>query len=567
MSALTLTVVGDLEALELLCPEWEDLARQGGGAGAFFRSPAWLLPWWRAYHGALGAELLVLAVREGRDLIGMAPFYQRAVRLGPGVRTREIRLMGDAGPRPPALDLLVRTTYDEAFGCAVSDWLVGDRSVSWDVMDLMPLRSVSRARAFLAERLSSAERYVHSHESSSALTATLSAAAIESELLPPADPSTHECATDADIARGLAALRRLSRLEWASREEGSPLADAESSQLLGEVLRHGAGRARLCRTEDAHGETRAVALLVDDAPRTVCLALAVDPEASECGNRLLASEARQAALRGMQAMDIVLSAAEVAPPPVPITQRSSLRLRVFNHTAAGKVARTVTSLRRRAEAALEAPGAAAAGARSAWTRIRGAAGHIAAMQRLHLYRGELYVRGVELPESLEVRELAESDFDAFTSEARQDVASRLELDEAYCREKWGRGDTVLYATLSGQAIGIAWCARSHVYVPELAREVRPGAYECYIHDVFVAHDARGRGVAPVMLEALARRLRQRDVYRAWALIAPDNVASTRAFEKAGYASVADVIHARMAVVDKLVLRPPDSDGRRLLGLS
>src|SRR5262249_40624054 len=112
----------------------------------------------------------------------------------------------------------------------------------------------------------------------------------------------------------------------------------------------------------------------------------------------------------------------------------------------------------------------------------------------------------------------------------------------------------------------AWCARSAVVVAEIGREVRPGPSECYIHDVFVAVDARGKNVAPAMLEDLAKRLRQRDVYRAWALIEPSHGASTRAFEKASFTPVADVIHARMAVMDKLVLRPPDPEAKRLLGL-
>jgi L-amino acid N-acyltransferase YncA len=105
-----------------------------------------------------------------------------------------------------------------------------------------------------------------------------------------------------------------------------------------------------------------------------------------------------------------------------------------------------------------------------------------------------------------------------------------------------------------------------VLVPEIGREVRPGVSECYIHDVFVATDARGKSLAPAMLEDLARRLRARDVYKAWALIAPTNVASIRAFEKAAYASVADVIYAHMGPVDRLMLRPPDPEGKRLLGI-
>jgi L-amino acid N-acyltransferase YncA len=85
--------------------------------------------------------------------------------------------------------------------------------------------------------------------------------------------------------------------------------------------------------------------------------------------------------------------------------------------------------------------------------------------------------------------------------------------------------------------------------------------------VFVSPDARGKNVAPTMLEDLARRLRQRDVYRAWALIHPSNVASTRAFEKAAYVSVADVILAKMAGASRVVVRPPDPEARRLFGVT
>ncbi len=69
-----------------------------------------------------------------------------------------------------------------------------------------------------------------------------------------------------------------------------------------------------------------------------------------------------------------------------------------------------------------------------------------------------------------------------------------------------------------------------------------------------------------MLEHLARDLRGRDVYRAWALIERSNTPSTRAFEKATYASVADVIFARMGMASKLLVRPPDPEARAFLGL-
>jgi GNAT superfamily N-acetyltransferase len=324
---------------------------------------------------------------------------------------------------------------------------------------------------------------------------------------------------------------------------------------------------RVSRYEDELGEATAACIVLDDGGRAVCLGLAVDPERVADATRLLASEAHAAAERQLRALDVPAGAIEVEPPALPVAQRRSIRLRAFNTTATGAIARTYAALRRRADAARHAPDSAAAGARAAWTRIRGAAASMAGFERLHLYRGELWTRGVTPPEGLAVAELAQADFDALPEDARAMLIGRLELDESYCREKWRRGDVCVLARLRGRPSGIAWCARSAVLVPELGREVRPGTNECYIHDVFVATDARGKNVAPAMLEDLARRLRARDVYRAWALIQPSNVASTRAFEKAAYAPVGDVIYARMGPVDRITLRPPDPEGRKLLGIA
>jgi L-amino acid N-acyltransferase YncA len=87
-----------------------------------------------------------------------------------------------------------------------------------------------------------------------------------------------------------------------------------------------------------------------------------------------------------------------------------------------------------------------------------------------------------------------------------------------------------------------------------------------IRSVFVAPAARGRAVGPVMLEHLAKLLRESDAYRSWALIAADNQASLRAFQKASFTPVCDVIHAKMATVDRVVCRPPDPEALDLLAI-
>jgi GNAT superfamily N-acetyltransferase len=559
--SVALETLVDPAQVEAIAPEWEALAAKGG-EGAFFRSPTWLLPWFRHFAPPMEAELVILTAREEGVLVGLAPLYERTARLTGGVKVREIRLLGDAGPRPPALDLLAAPGSETRVARAFAEALTAR---TWDVLDLAPLRDPSRVRAYLAERLDAAARKVTTHEAGTSLSIMLSpeladtAADLRARVYEP---------TPAGIEKGLVALRRLSRLEWGARDESSPLAEGGAIRLCQEVTAELApkGRARLTRYEDTHGEAVAVALVIDDGTRAACVALAVDPEA-KAGGLLLAAEAAAAAARGLRALDVVIGAHDVDAPLLPTTPKRSLRLRAFSGTTAAALARTYASFRRRAEAAREAPGAAAAGARAAWAKIVEAAAGVATVERLHLYRGQLWTRGIKPPDGLVVSELGEAEYDTLSDDDKQVLAQRLELHEPYCREKWHRGDLVVLARLGERPAGIAWCARSPVMVPELSREVRPGPSECYIHDVFVSPDARGKNVAPTMLEDLARRLRQRDVYRAWALIHPSNVASTRAFEKAAYVSVADVILAKMAGASRVVVRPPDPEARRLFGVT
>ena len=57
---------------------------------------------------------------------------------GPLVDVRELRMMGDAGPRPPALDLLVKPGLEDRAGAQLAKVIV-DLGKAWDVIDLEPL--------------------------------------------------------------------------------------------------------------------------------------------------------------------------------------------------------------------------------------------------------------------------------------------------------------------------------------------------------------------------------------------------------------------------------------------
>ncbi|HLU65077.1 MAG TPA: GNAT family N-acetyltransferase [Kofleriaceae bacterium] len=568
---LEVRTITSRDRLEALAPEWDELVRRAGAS--VFQGPSWLLPWWAEYHRVLGAELRVETVREGERLVGIAPLYTRVGRRQPGLKLKEIRLLGDAGPRPPALDLVVEPGFEEEVGTLLAERLAAAAD-DWDVVDLQPLREPSRARAFLANRLGTAGFQVDSAEALTARRLALHVPGAGAGELAQGEPDPrirhYEGEVDS-LRKGLAALRRLSRLEWADREEQSPLADPEASGLLETVtLALGtAGHARLARLDDSAGEAIAAALVIDDGERAVMLATAVDPQQRGAAARLVEAEASDAAARGRVSLDVVTGAEEVPLPALPCSRTRALRVRIYGSSRAASLARTYGVVRRRVEAARDVPGAAAAGARAAWAKIRTAAESVAGYQRLHLYRGELWTRGVTPPAGLTLGLFSEEDFDHLAAPERELLLESLELDVAYAREKWRRGDVVILARLAGRPAGIAWCARDEVWVPELGRSLHLLTTEAYIHDVFVAPQARGRAVAPAMLEFLSRELRARDVYRSWALIGHENAASVRAFEKAAYAAVADVIYHRErggAGVEKVTVRPPDPEALRLLGL-
>jgi GNAT superfamily N-acetyltransferase len=561
--AADVSVVREVSALRALDAEWRALAATA--PGALFRGPDWLLPWWEAYAQTLAAQPHVLVARgDGGELVAIAPLYHRTLKIAL-LEARELRLMGDAGPRPPALDIVARAGWEDRAGAAFARALI-DTATEWDVIDLEPLADPSRVRAAMAQRMATAGFTVESAPSAGG------SRRVALGLAEPPDPAAlaaiESGSDDATIKKGLSALRRLSRLEWAERDEASPLADAQAAQLLEQVATAAPGRGRIIRLDDPSGEAIAVSLVVDDGDRAVVLAMAVDPQvvANGAPQKLLQAEAAAARARGRTALDVVAGAADYQLPLLPTSRQGALAVRVWSTSTTAAVSRAYRKVQRRARRAVSTPGVAAAQARAAWTRIRTAAANVATFERLCLYRGQLWTRGLASPPGLELGLFPVEDFDKLDEAARAALLEQLELDEAAARRWWARGDLAVLARFGPRPAGIAWSARGPVEVPELGRTLQLSKYEAYIHDVFVASSARGRGVAPVMLEFFARDLRERDVYRSWALIAADNQASLRAFQKASYTSVCDVVHARMASVDRVIVRPPDPEAKALLGL-
>jgi GNAT superfamily N-acetyltransferase len=575
------TIHHSADAFGALGVRWDGLA-SASDAGLFL-SHRWLTAWWRAFHGV--DELWVFTVEdEAGALIAAWPLCLRAPRSG-ALRVGELRVIGDLGGAAASDRSILCIPGQETAACAqLVDALLVARG--WDVLDVPTSRREigdAMARAMVA----AGAKFDRSEQAGRA-TVELPTRGEWEEFARTRRPQRTVggavyATAEIDVMHGLEELLRLLRKEWAAKEATSPAADPQAVAFLHEMVPelHQQGLLRLGIIGVEGQGAIAADLVVTDGERAVQLLRGADPEHQPAGvsEQLTFGSIEAAVQAGARRFEL----ADGEGPWRAAAARVE-RLRLWNSTTAGRLHRGVAALTGAMRAIDVGPLATQksggrqrtpSGAWRAFDKLRTAApdvvqravARVATYSTLHLYRGELFTRNVRETGELTLSLFAKRNFDALPPLERERYIARLDLQEAYCRQKWDRGDTVVLAMESGTPAGILWCARTPVYVPDIGREVRPGAGECYIHDVYVHPDERGRQVAPAMLDFLARELRGRDVYRAWALIERTNVASTRAFEKAAYASVADVVYARMGLASRLIVRPPDPEARAFLGLS
>lgn len=547
----------DADAFARLAGVWDQLADRA--EAGLFLSHRWLSAWWRAYRGV--DELWVLLAWEEDQLAGAWPLVLKAPR-GTGIKVTELRLLGDLGGGQRSL-LCKREDVDRVLPLFLEAL---SHEKAWDVLEV-PVVSTRIADAVSANALQRGLRVD--------LPEALGRAYAD---LPPPNEwerfvarkpqrlingATYEAAPE--VPRALDELLRLLRKEWAAKDQASPAADPQAVTFLHDLVPDlaAAGRARIGLLRLPGSGVIAADLVVRDRDRHVQLLRGGDPEhAPGAAEQVTHGSVESAVQAGARRFEFAPSEDD---PPLKTGVGRVQRARLWNTTTVGRLHRSVTSLK------LAVTGTDAF---KALDKLRDAApdvvkrgmARVATYATLHLYRGELFTRDVREPGDLSIRMFSRNDFESMSDEKRDEFCARLDLSPGYCRQKWDRGDTVVLAEVLGRPAGIVWCARTAVYVPDIGREVRPAPGECYIHDVYVHPDERGRQVAPAMLDFLARELRARDVYRAWALIERSNTASTRAFEKAAYASVADVVYARMGLASRLFVRPPDPEARAFLGL-
>jgi CelD/BcsL family acetyltransferase involved in cellulose biosynthesis len=127
-SAFTASLIEDSSELEPLRESWDRLAVS---ARAPFGAPAWTLAWWRHLAPA-DARLAVVAVAEGRELVGLAPFFARR-RFG----VAELRLLG--GGFASRLGILAAPGREPEVAAAMAEALAGAQpapdTFRWEALD------------------------------------------------------------------------------------------------------------------------------------------------------------------------------------------------------------------------------------------------------------------------------------------------------------------------------------------------------------------------------------------------------------------------------------------------
>jgi CelD/BcsL family acetyltransferase involved in cellulose biosynthesis len=134
-------VVTDPAAFAALRPEWDALLAESNEAGVFV-SWEWLHTWWK--HLGASRSLHVATVRQGGELVALAPFWRRPRRLFP----ESLELMGTGIVGSDYLDVVTRRGHADAALDSLADH-VGELGFP---LDLRQLGAGSRA-ADLASRL------------------------------------------------------------------------------------------------------------------------------------------------------------------------------------------------------------------------------------------------------------------------------------------------------------------------------------------------------------------------------------------------------------------------------
>ncbi len=113
-------LIDDTERFRALRQEWDELLEQSA-ADCLFLTWEWLYPWWT--HCADGRKLCLLAVRDGGDLIGVAPLAVSPWRVTRFRLFHALEFLGTGRIGSDYLDIISRRSREQDVAEALADHL------------------------------------------------------------------------------------------------------------------------------------------------------------------------------------------------------------------------------------------------------------------------------------------------------------------------------------------------------------------------------------------------------------------------------------------------------------
>jgi CelD/BcsL family acetyltransferase involved in cellulose biosynthesis len=132
------SVIRDLAGLESISAEWDGLLDRSA-APEVFRTYEWMAAWWKVFGDDGRRQPLVVVVRQGSTLVGLAPFALHEATWGGRIRFRRLELMGTGEDMADEVcsyfgDIIAARGLEDEVCAAVWQFLEDSRG-AWDAAE------------------------------------------------------------------------------------------------------------------------------------------------------------------------------------------------------------------------------------------------------------------------------------------------------------------------------------------------------------------------------------------------------------------------------------------------
>ena len=114
------------------------------------------------------------------------------------------------------------------------------------------------------------------------------------------------------------------------------------------------------------------------------------------------------------------------------------------------------------------------------------------------------------------------------------ISFRPDANPSQVRSRLSRGHRCFVARHAGQIVNAGWACTSSAEIAELAREIKLAPDQVFTYDAFTSPHFRNQKIQQARLAWMARYFREAGFSRMVCHVRPENSASIRALEGAGY---------------------------------